>query len=192
MDAKYWVVTDLETGGLDPSRHDIVQIARVVVDSQNGVIVPGSAMKTYVRPELGWENSSQEALNVHRISHGTALAGEELHDALGLWCKGINWEESVLASWGIDFETKFLSAAFARTGRVLPYNYRTIDVRSISHGLRAAYGHMDYLSLHDSCLEKGIDFDRDLAHDALYDAQKTAELSAYILGKLRRMSVDRF
>jgi len=97
-----------------------------------------------------------------------------------------------LAAWGIDFETKFLSAAFERTGRVTPYNYRTVDVRSISHGLRTAYGHVEYFSLRESCEERGIGFNRDLAHDALYDARKTAELSVYILGKMRRMAVDRF
>lgn len=185
MDARYWVVTDLETGGLDPDRHDIVQIAHVVVDAAQKRVLPGSEMVTYVRP-VKWDNSSREAKNIHGISLKTAMGGLPLSEALGAWCRDINWEESIVAAWGIDFELKFLNRAFKATERVVPFNYRNMDVRSLVHGVRSAGGGMAYLSLKDACADRGILFDKDRAHDALYDAQRTAELA---VGTLRMLDL---
>ena len=183
MDARYWVVTDLETGGLDPDRHDIVQIARVVVDAAAKRVLSGSEVVTYVRP-VKWDNSSQEAKDIHGISLETAMGGLPLSEALGMWCRNINWEESIVAAWGIDFELKFLHRAFGATERVVPFNYRNMDIRSLAHGVRAARGGMTYLSLKDACADRGILFDKNKAHDALYDAQRTAELAMQLLTDL--------
>ena len=36
--ARYWCVTDLECTGLEPERHEIIQVARVVIDTVEGEI----------------------------------------------------------------------------------------------------------------------------------------------------------
>ncbi|KKN86913.1 hypothetical protein LCGC14_0264760 [marine sediment metagenome] len=188
-EARFWVVTDLETLGLNPEKHDIIQIARVVMDVASRSIVPHSEMVTYVKPSR-WNSADREALDTHNISYETAMAGKLLPEALGLWCREIDWSQSVLAAWGIDFETRFLTKAFKATNRIIPFDYRTIDIRTLCHGFRAAFGATDYLSLADMCKEQDIMFEKDRGHDALYDAQKTAEAARAILDETWRLELN--
>ena len=183
-EARFWVVTDLETLGLNPEKHDIVQIARVVIDIASLSIVPHSGISTYVKPAR-WHNATGEALNTHKISYETAMEGLLLPEALGEWCRDIDWSQSVLAAWGIDFESKFLTRAFLATKRIRPFDYRTIDIRTLCHGPRAAIGYIDYLGLADTCKKLDIPFDKDNAHDALYDAWKTAEVAVETMRCIR-------
>jgi len=94
---------------------------------------------------------------------------------------GLNWSETVLAAWGVDFETKFLRDAFRRIDRVVPFTFKVIDVRSLGHLPRAKLGFTDYMGLGESCDYYGVPFDSGKAHDALYDATKTAELVLALL-----------
>ncbi len=181
MTSRYWVVTDLETSGLDESRHEIIQIARVVVDTVNRCIVPGMDTVNYVRPS-NWVSRSRESDLIHKISLDT-LSSEGVHigEALGNWSRGIDWSQSVLAAWGADFEQKFLSRAYKLSGRILPYSYKTIDVRSQFQLEQARNRIVEYEGLETACHLYGLEFNSLLAHDALYDTMKTAELAIELL-----------
>jgi DNA polymerase III alpha subunit (gram-positive type) len=97
--------------------------------------------------------------------------------------RGVNWNETVLAAWGADFETKFLQDAFRRIDRVVPFTFKVIDVRSLGHLPRAKLGLTEYLGLGEACDYYGVAFDSGKAHDALYDTTKTAELALALLKK---------
>ena len=68
----------------------------------------------------------------------------------------MNWSETVLAAWGVDFETKFLRDAFRRIDRVVPFTFKVIDVRSLGHLPRAKLGFTDYMGLGESCDYYGV------------------------------------
>ncbi len=48
--ARYWCVTDLECTGLEPPRHEIIQIARVVIDTVDKQIITSLTMSKYIQP----------------------------------------------------------------------------------------------------------------------------------------------
>lgn len=182
--ARYYVVTDLETTGLDPRQHEIIQISRCVVDKLDRTIVPGTLITNYVHPQR-WETRTPRAMEVNKITkERLELEGIPLREALGNFCRGINWSKSVLAAWGIDFELKFLQAAFDSTGRVVPFPYQAFDVRSAAELVHAAERREDYLGLGEACDYFGVTFSPELAHDAEYDALMTAYLAVELLERV--------
>ena len=179
--ARYWCVTDLECTGLEPERHEIIQIARVVIDTVEKTIIPGMTTSEYIQPTR-WDQRDHEAMNVNGLTI-EKLQSEGISAKLALrdFGSGVNWSETVLAAWGVDFETKFLRDAFRRIDRVVPFTFKVVDVRSLGQLPRVKLGFKDYLGLGESCDYYGIPFDGGKAHDALYDATKTAELALALL-----------
>ena len=179
--ARYWCVTDLECTGLDPERHEIIQVARVVIDTVEGKILPDLTISEYIEPTR-WGQRANVAMKVNGLTIKKLQAeGISPKLALEVFCRGVNWTETVLAAWGADFETMFLRDAFRRVDRVVPFTYKVIDVRSLGHFPRARLGFTEYLGLGESCDYYDVPFDRSKAHDALYDATKTAELALVLL-----------
>ena len=179
--ARYWCVVDLECTGLEPERHEIIQIARVVIDTVEKTIIPDLTTSEYIQPER-WSQRDNQAMEVNGLTVGKLQAeGIPAKLALEDFRRKVNWNETVLAAWGADFETKFLQDAFRRIDRAVPFTFKVIDVRSLGHLPRAKLGFTEYLGLGDSCVYHGVPFDSGQAHDALYDATKTAELALVLL-----------
>jgi DNA polymerase III epsilon subunit-like protein len=153
----------------------------VVIDIVEREIIPGLTMSEYILPTR-WDQRDPQAMKVNGLTI-KKLQAEGISDKLALedFGRGVNWNETVLAAWGSDFETKFLQDAFRRIDRVVPFNFKVIDVRSLGHFPRAKLGFTEYLGLGESCDYYGVPFDSGLAHDALYDATKTAELALALL-----------
>ena len=171
----------MEATGLDSQKHEIIQFARVVVDAVAKKIVPGLTLARYVKVTR-WEQRDPQAMEVNGITLATLEAeGLEPAQALDEFCFGIDWNNTVLAAWGIDFESKYLEAAFKQASKSPPYHYKTIDVRSIAHYPMVKLGLTDYLGLEGACEYYGVPFDQNEAHDALYDATKTAEIAVILL-----------
>ncbi len=179
--ARYWCVADLECTGLEPERHEIIQIARVVIDTVEKTIIPGLTMSEYIQPTR-WDRRDHTEMKVNGLTI-EKLQAEGISAKLALedFGRGVNWDETVLAAWGADFETKFLQDAFRRIDRVVPFTFRVIDVRSLGHLPRARLGLTEYLGLGEACEYYGVPFDSGKAHDALYDTTKTAELALALL-----------
>ena len=179
--ARYWCVTDLECTGLEPKKHEIIQIARVVIDTVDHHIVTSLTMSQYIQP-MRWDQRDDAAMEVNGLTLSKLQAEGISSDlALAYFCRDVNWDETVLAAWGVDFETKFLREAFLQAGQDVPFHYKVIDVRSLGHLPRARMGFTEYMGLGESCDFYNVHFDRGRAHDALYDATKTAELALELL-----------
>lgn len=181
-DARYLAVTDFETTGLDESRHEIIQVARVVFDLKTREVVPESSINLYVLPSH-WETGSQKARDIHKITlDDLKRDGIPLNEALAVFSKGVSWRQTVVAAWGTDFEMKFLEAAFKSTNRVKPFSYKSFDVRSFAYGmLSSLLGTFKYRGLADTAEVLGIYVDRSRVHDAMYDVHLTCEVLKYVL-----------
>ena len=181
MPVRYLVCTDLETTGTKVGRHEIIQIGRVIVDLTGPSVMPETLWTKYVIPSR-WQTRDPEAMKVNKLSRETLnREGVPLRDALMEFGRGISWGESVLAAWGTDFEMKFLEAAFVLVDRVNPIPYRSVDIRSAMFFKMLDRGKREFFGLREACeFMPGLSFEADKAHDAGYDALKTAELAVEI------------
>lgn len=182
-EARYYVVTDLETTGLDPRKHEIIQISRVVVDVESPRIISSLTAKWYAWPKH-WTVRSQEAMDINQISDET-LRNEGMHirEALAAWSRDIPWDQAVVAAWGNDFEMKFLERAFKGNNRPVPFTYKSFDVRS-AYGFYSRIKYPfdnQYLGLREAVEREGLQSSADSYHDAGYDARQTARLLIHML-----------
>jgi DNA polymerase III epsilon subunit-like protein len=177
MTARFWVVTDLETSGIDAARHDILQIARTVIDISTQDYVPGSFISTYVKP-VRWVGRDPEAMAVNKLSWDVlAKDGVSLAEAISMFEEGIDWEQAVVASWGYDFEKAFLDRAYRLLGRTASFGYKGIDIRSMAYLSLAAKGVLVYPGLKEAASLYGVVVGSDANwHDAGFDVEMASEV----------------
>jgi len=174
------VITDLETTGLKEKKHDIIQIAREVIDLDTHERIPQLTWDSYIYLEAPqWANRDRDAMDVNKISKDLLdVLGMPLKDALREFSIGVNWSEAVLTAWGNDFELKFLDEAYTKSNRIIPYLFKTFDVRSANfqEQLRQRPYDIEYRGLKDAALYWHIPVEEQKMHTAVYDVWLTSEI----------------
>jgi DNA polymerase-3 subunit epsilon len=165
-----FAVVDVETTGLSPRRHRILQIAVVVVDAEGDVL---DRWSSYVRPRWG-RLSRLGPRHVHGITH-RRLRGAPRIDAV-LVELAARLDGAVLTAHNLPFDLAFLRAAAQRSGTPLPavpglctleMSRRLDPDRQLRHRLG------------DLCERHGVVVVR--PHDALADADATALVVPHLL-----------
>ena len=183
MDSRYLVVCDLETTGLKSEKHEIIQIAREVVDLQTRERMADGAMNCFIKPGNRWSKRDPEAMEVNKLEAGYLEEyGVNLWEGLRQFSVGVPWNNASLASWGIDLEFSFLNAACAETLRPVPYNYRTVDIRGYAFIEQVKkFRDTEYKGLTAVCNDLEIPVITSMLHDARYDAWLASEVLITLL-----------
>ncbi len=170
---------DLETTGLDPSRHEIVEVAVVRVDARTLDVL--GEQDTLVAPER-LEDAQPEALAVCGFSKAAWTTAVPLREALLAVAPLL--EGALIAGHNVGFDWSFLEAGYRRAGLALPrVDYHRLDTASLAWPLFAR-GELTSLSLDSLATAFGLE--RPRPHRALADARCALEV-ARRLGE--RMSV---
>jgi len=181
---------DVETTGLDPIKHDIVQIAGIVeIDGE-------------IKEEFDFKccpvcskNSDPRALEVHKYTLEEIKnfqPYQSVYDALiSLFDKYINKynkaDKFIPAGYNIDFDVRFLFEFFKKNGN--PYcgaylDYHKIDPMPVLMMLDLKGTlKLKGFKLTDVCDQLGIQLE--LAHNALSDIRSTRELCYKVLDYLK-------
>lgn len=182
---------DLETSGLNPLRHEIIQIA--AIDGRTGD-------EFMERVDFDIDRADQTALEKNSFDEKTwnryAITQEEAakrfssflreHSHLErLSKKGKSYNLSALAGFNIlSFDKFFLSNMFEREGIFLPADYRMFDVYQLC--LWKFPGLEKYsLEQMSSLLNIKVEF-----HDALEDARATKEIFKRIISEPLTFKVE--
>ena len=178
------VVIDLETGGFDPGCNPILEVAAVEVRFAGPLLMPGERHTWAVHPYPG-SVLNPAALKVtgidpndptrRAVGEGEAL--RELFRHVRAAMKREGCQRAILVAHNAAFDQQFLHRGVARTGvKRDPFHpFSFIDTASLA---AVAYGHT---VLSEACARAGIPFDSNRAHNALYDAERTAELFCAIV-----------
>lgn len=173
------VVVDLETGGFDPETNPILEMAAVQVRFEDGRLIPGERWCRAVHPYPGGalnpaalKVTGIDPLDPDRAAIAEAEALRELFGQVRQAMKVAHCQRAILVAHNAAFDQQFLNRAVARTQiKRNPFHpFSFIDTASLA---AVAYGHT---VLSEACARADIGFDRDQAHSALYDAERTAEL----------------
>lgn len=165
-----FAVVDVETTGLSPRRHRILQVAVVVVDADGQVL---DRWSSYVRPRWG-RLSRLGPRHVHGITH-RQLRGAPSIDAV-LVELAAHLDGAVLTAHNLPFDIAFLRAASRRSGTPLPVS-RGLCTLDLSRRLDPDRQLRHRLG--DLCERHGVTVVR--PHDALADADATALVVPHLL-----------
>ncbi len=161
------LVIDVETTGLDPSRHACIEIGAVMLDKS---LRPKQEFSSLIVP---WDGAEiiEAAMKVNQISVEQLDRAPLLDEVVKQFHETFRPDEAapLLAGWNVWFDAHFLRDLYQRTQRAWPFTYRLLDVQSIVsfHSMLA-----------DLSQEKAIEtfLNERQAHRALADAQHTARL----------------
>jgi ribonuclease T len=183
------VVLDLETGGFDPLTNPILEIAAVQVGFEGGRLAVSERWSRAVHPFEGGQ-CTPAALKFTGIDPEDPARGaidetdalHELFRAIRHTMRQEGCHRAILVAHNASFDQQFLNRAIERTGvKRSPFHpFTSIDTASLA---AVAYGHT---VLSEACARADIEFDPDRAHNALYDAERTAELFCAIVNSWPR------
>lgn len=183
------VVVDVETGGFDPRRDALLEIAAVLLRmDEKGFLEPDETVATQVVPFEG-ANLDEASLNVNKIDpfHPLRIAVPE-QQALGhvfskvrKAVKANQCTRAILVGHNAAFDLAFLNAAVERTGiKRNPFHpFSALDTVTLG---AVCYGQTVLSRILEAA---GIPFDDKEAHSAVYDARKTAELFCTVVNRWR-------
>lgn len=163
---------DTETTGLDPDRHDILDIAIVRVASDGSETVFSSKI-LMERPQ----NAHPKALEVNGYTPEKWVdarpVGEvfrEIHDRKLL-------QDCILAGQNIPFDARFINATFQRLGIDARVDYHLYD--TVTLALAHLKPYLKSVSLVPVCVALGIPVDN--AHEAMADCRMAMAVNRAIL-----------
>lgn len=178
------VVVDLETGGFDPDANPILEMAAVQVRFESGRLALGERWRRAVHPYPGaalnpaaLEVTGIDPMDPGRNAVAEADALRDLFREVRHAIKREGCQRAIMVAHNAAFDQQFLNRAVARTHvKRNPFHpFSAIDTASLA---AVAFGHT---VLSEACARADIGFDRDQAHSALYDAERTAELFCAIV-----------
>lgn len=182
------VVVDCETGGVDPSRDALLEIAAVplVYDAQR-VLMQGECIHYHVEAFPG-SHISAESLEVTQIrpDHPFRFALpeqkclQELTEKVQKLCEAHKCRRAILVGHNAHFDLAFMLAAYERCQmrQNFPFHHFVVlDTVTLSAFF------LKETVLARAVRRAGLAFDVDQAHSALYDVDRTAELFCHLVNR---------
>ena len=180
------VIFDVESTGLDVSKHEIIQIAGIRLHKDT--LAEVSRFTTYVKPTR-WEEQMPAAMEVNKITFDKLEKAPQIAEALKEFETHFPPEEVMLTAYNAPFDTGFFRQSYIQQGRQAPYEYHTFDIWSLAYLYWSSVPHKNNPT-------KPIGFGlSDMAellkippaetyHEALADCEIEAEVLRKLLGKL--------
>jgi ribonuclease T len=185
------VVVDVETGGFDPERHALLEIAAVVVRmDDDGFVHPEPVVSTHVEPFEG-SLLDPRSLEITGIDPGhpfrAALperaALDHVFKPVRQAVRDAGCQRAILVGHNAAFDIAVLNAAIRRTAhKKSPFHpfscFDTVTLGGLAYGQTV---------LSRAVEASGRAWDSREAHAAIYDAERTAELFCNIVNRWKQM-----
>jgi ribonuclease T len=183
------VVVDCETGGFNSATDALLEIAGVLLTlDDDGVLRRGETWRFHVQP-FPDSRMDPASLAVNGIDpyHPLRPALPE-RDALGRLFKEVrtaikesDCTRAILVGHNAAFDLNFMNAAVARTGiKRNPFHpFSCFDTATLAG---VAFGQT---VLSRAALAAGLEWEKESAHSAVYDAERTADIFCEICNQFR-------
>jgi ribonuclease T len=181
------VVVDVETGGFDPRRDALLEIAAVILRlDDHDQVAPAHSLSCHLEPFPG-AHLDPRALAFNGIDPYHPFRGavaepaalDQLFQPVRRALRASGCHRAILVGHNAAFDLAFLNAAVERCGhRRNPFHpFSTLDTVTLA---ALAYGHT---VLARAVQLAGLPWDNQAAHSALYDAERTAELFCTVINQ---------
>lgn len=186
------VIVDVETGGVNSNTDALLELAAVFVEmDEHGILKPCGTFAHHIQVFEGGK-LDPEALAINQIDpyHPFRFAVPEKEALTELFTtvdealKKDACRRAVLVGHNAHFDLHFIQAAAKRCGLSAknPFHKFTVFDTATLGGL--AFGKT---VLAKALKAAQIDFDKNEAHSAIYDAERTAELFCLIVNRWGRL-----
>jgi len=169
------LVIDVETTGLDPSRHACIDVGAVLLDES---LHPVKEFSSLIAP---WEGAEimEQAMKVNKINQKRLKTAPVIDEVVKQFHKTFRLDEvpPLIAGWNVWLDVAFVKDLYQRVQRVWPFSYRLLDVQSVLsfHLLLAGISQ-------EKAIEKFLNERQE--HRALADARHTAKLLQQLAQRL--------
>ncbi len=181
------LLIDLEATGLDASRHEIIQIAAILLDKKT--LKEKEVFSSYIKP-LEWVNRDLEAMKVNGIAPSQLKDAPDLKKVLGDFNRLFNPKTVILSYYGGPLDMDFLRAAYKKAGIKWQFDYHYLNLWGVFYSFLGAKNLLTNkkkfagFSLED--LMKRFKIKSKNRHDALEDCRIEAEVLRKALSTDRR------
>lgn len=166
---------DLETTGLNPSRHEIVEIGCLVVRQGERDGTPSfeviDELDIKVKPKH-IETAEPEALRINGYNEADWLFAVDI--AQGLTALSDKAENAIMVAQNVTFDWSFLQRAFEETGVQNKMHFPKIDIISLAFGKLYRDSRIQRYNLRELAQFFGVTNDK--AHSAMSDIRATFEI----------------
>ncbi len=115
--------TDVETSGLDPQRHEIIEIGLVLVNQKTGEVI--EILDVKVKPEH-IETADEAALKINGYNEADWQDAVSTIEAITLY--GEKAKNAIFCSHNVTFDWSFIAEAFKKAGLKSPLDYHRLDL----------------------------------------------------------------
>ena len=156
---------DIETTGLDLTKHEIIEIGCVIASPSLKVV---EEFELKIKPEH-IENADPTSLKINHYNSKDWISADSLKKAMKVFSKKV--EDCIMVGHNVAFDSGFLEYAFSKIGVISSMHYHRLDTISIAWAKLHHEPNLKHFSLREMCLRFGIKNER--AHSALSDARAT-------------------
>ncbi len=162
---------DLETTGLDPIKHEIIEIGGIVARQipqagRGSAIEPIAEFEYKIKPK-DLTSADPEALRINGYNDADWLFAPDLEQVLPAIAD--QTEGAIMIAHNVMFDWNFLNQAFLRTGIKNKMHYHKIDLLAMAFAKLYHQEEVQYFNL--ASLAKHFDITNPKAHTALADTQ---------------------
>jgi len=139
MGSRPIAITDLETTGIDPRRHEIIEMGLLVVDQNSLGVMESLDLK--VRPEH-LKTASPNALLLNGYNEDDWIDAVSLSRAMTEYSRRV--KGAIFCSHNVTFDWSFMEEAFRTTGVTATLDYHRLDLFTMGWMLLKGQGLSDF------------------------------------------------
>ena len=159
---------DIETTGLNPLQHEIIEIGCVISDRNLKVI---EEFELKIKPKK-IENANPTALKVNHYNEKDWKSALDLSKAIKILLEKV--KGCIMVGHNVAFDAGFLEYVFNKVGVENTMHYHKLDTVSVAWAKFHHNPEIEHFSLREMCERFGIKNEH--SHTALSDARATYEL----------------
>lgn len=181
--SKDLLIIDIEASGLDVAKHEMIQLAAVLLDKKT--LKEKASFNAYIKPRR-WKNRQPEAMAVNGIRYEQLAHAPSHVEVLSAFSKKFKPQTVILANYGGILDITFLRTAYAQAKLPYAFDYHIFNIWPLCYTYMAKYGKfLNKKKFPQFGLEDFIKLFKlpTQTHDALDDCRVEAEILRRILKK---------
>lgn len=178
------LIIDTEFTGFDLERHELIQLAAVLLDRKS--LKEKKFFNSYIKP-VKWKHRDPASMRVNKITWEQVKDAPKLKETIERFDREFDHSQVMLASYVGYADKKFLLHSYEKAGVKWRFDYHYFDIWSVVYAYLAKKNQLksakDFAGFGLEHLIKKFRLRSPALHDALVDCRVEAEVLRKVLEK---------